>query len=170
MSDATAAVKIPGVLLAGGLARRMGGGDKPMRTIAGRTILDRVDESTDAMRDRQRAVHRFHEFAAVVEDLADDRGAVAVDRLGQSSVAGDARVLGRHQDVRGIAGTLVDTGDLDDDEPDVARRPRLVVGHGAARCARRAHLGQLEQLRQRNAQRANASSNKASPALPPSPS
>ena len=41
-SDATAAVKIPGVLLAGGLARRMGGGDKPMRTIAGRTILDRV--------------------------------------------------------------------------------------------------------------------------------
>lgn len=31
-----------GVLLAGGLARRMGGGDKPMRTISGRTILDRV--------------------------------------------------------------------------------------------------------------------------------
>ncbi|MCA1456556.1 molybdenum cofactor guanylyltransferase MobA [Bradyrhizobium sp. BRP22] len=34
--------KIPGVLLAGGLARRMGGGDKPMRTIGGRSILDRV--------------------------------------------------------------------------------------------------------------------------------
>jgi molybdenum cofactor guanylyltransferase len=32
----------PGVLLAGGLARRMGGGDKPMRQIAGRTILNRV--------------------------------------------------------------------------------------------------------------------------------
>jgi molybdopterin-guanine dinucleotide biosynthesis protein A len=32
----------PGVLLAGGLARRMGGGDKPMRQIGGRTILDRV--------------------------------------------------------------------------------------------------------------------------------
>ncbi len=30
----------PGVLLAGGLARRMGGGDKPMRQIGGRTILD----------------------------------------------------------------------------------------------------------------------------------
>jgi molybdopterin-guanine dinucleotide biosynthesis protein A len=30
------------VLLAGGLARRMGGGDKPMRAIAGRTILARV--------------------------------------------------------------------------------------------------------------------------------
>ena len=42
MTDSTAAAKIPGVLLAGGLARRMGGGDKPMRTIAGRTILDRV--------------------------------------------------------------------------------------------------------------------------------
>ncbi|MDQ4136060.1 MAG: molybdenum cofactor guanylyltransferase MobA [Pseudomonadota bacterium] len=31
-----------GVLLAGGLARRMGGGDKPMRMIAGRPILERV--------------------------------------------------------------------------------------------------------------------------------
>lgn len=34
--------KIPGVVLAGGLARRMGGGDKPMREIAGKAILDRV--------------------------------------------------------------------------------------------------------------------------------
>src|SRR4030081_2042011 len=32
----------PGVLLAGGLARRMGGGDKPRRQIGGRTILERV--------------------------------------------------------------------------------------------------------------------------------
>src|SRR4051812_19499069 len=32
----------PAVILAGGLARRMGGGDKPMRTIRGRTILERV--------------------------------------------------------------------------------------------------------------------------------
>jgi molybdenum cofactor guanylyltransferase len=32
----------PGALLAGGLARRMGGGDKPMRRIGGRTILERV--------------------------------------------------------------------------------------------------------------------------------
>jgi molybdopterin-guanine dinucleotide biosynthesis protein A len=33
-----------GVVLAGGLARRMGGGDKPMRRILGRTILDHVLE------------------------------------------------------------------------------------------------------------------------------
>lgn len=33
-----------GLLLAGGLARRMGGGDKPLRTIAGRTILAHVVE------------------------------------------------------------------------------------------------------------------------------
>jgi molybdopterin-guanine dinucleotide biosynthesis protein A len=33
-----------GVLLAGGLARRMGGGDKPLKRIAGRTILERVIE------------------------------------------------------------------------------------------------------------------------------
>ncbi len=31
-----------GLLLAGGLARRMGGGDKPLRTIGGVTILDHV--------------------------------------------------------------------------------------------------------------------------------
>jgi molybdenum cofactor guanylyltransferase len=33
-----------GVLLAGGLARRMGGGDKPLKVIAGRTILERALE------------------------------------------------------------------------------------------------------------------------------
>jgi len=32
----------PGLLLAGGLARRMGGGDKPMKTIGGQTILARA--------------------------------------------------------------------------------------------------------------------------------
>ena len=40
----TKAPRTLGVLLAGGLARRMGGGDKPLRTIAGRTILERVIE------------------------------------------------------------------------------------------------------------------------------
>lgn len=40
MSETTAATL--GVLLAGGLARRMGGGDKPLRTIGGRTILEHV--------------------------------------------------------------------------------------------------------------------------------
>jgi molybdopterin-guanine dinucleotide biosynthesis protein A len=38
-TDKTATI---GVVLAGGLARRMGGGDKPMRRIGGRTILDHV--------------------------------------------------------------------------------------------------------------------------------
>jgi molybdopterin-guanine dinucleotide biosynthesis protein A len=39
-----AAPKIIGVLLAGGLARRMGGGDKPLRLLAGRPLLDHVIE------------------------------------------------------------------------------------------------------------------------------
>ena len=34
--------RILGLVLAGGLARRMGGGDKPLRTVGGATILDRV--------------------------------------------------------------------------------------------------------------------------------
>lgn len=33
---------IVGVLLAGGLSRRMGGGDKNLRTLCGRTILERI--------------------------------------------------------------------------------------------------------------------------------
>jgi molybdopterin-guanine dinucleotide biosynthesis protein A len=38
----TGGFRIPGVVLAGGLARRMGGGDKPLREIGGQTILARV--------------------------------------------------------------------------------------------------------------------------------
>jgi molybdopterin-guanine dinucleotide biosynthesis protein A len=37
-------VETLGVLLAGGLARRMGGGDKPLRAIGGRPLLDRAIE------------------------------------------------------------------------------------------------------------------------------
>jgi molybdopterin-guanine dinucleotide biosynthesis protein A len=33
---------VPGVVLAGGLARRMGGGDKPLREVGGQAILARV--------------------------------------------------------------------------------------------------------------------------------
>ena len=40
-----------GVILAGGLARRMGGGDKPLREINGRTILDRVLDALEAQCD-----------------------------------------------------------------------------------------------------------------------
>jgi molybdopterin-guanine dinucleotide biosynthesis protein A len=36
--------KTIGVLLAGGLARRMGGGDKPLLTLGGKSILDRAIE------------------------------------------------------------------------------------------------------------------------------
>lgn len=35
-------IRIPGVLLAGGLARRIGGGDKPLRMIGERSILERA--------------------------------------------------------------------------------------------------------------------------------
>ncbi|PTM39114.1 molybdenum cofactor guanylyltransferase MobA [Bosea sp. 124] len=40
----TTDVRTLGLLLAGGLARRMGGGDKPLRLIAGRSILAHVIE------------------------------------------------------------------------------------------------------------------------------
>lgn len=43
MSDAPKAPHV-GVILAGGLGRRMGGGDKPLMTLRGRPMLDRVIE------------------------------------------------------------------------------------------------------------------------------
>lgn len=41
-SAVTETFGVPGVVLAGGLARRMGGGDKPLREIGSQTILARV--------------------------------------------------------------------------------------------------------------------------------
>ncbi|MGB0439227.1 MAG: molybdenum cofactor guanylyltransferase, partial [Paracoccaceae bacterium] len=41
-----------GVVLAGGLARRMGGGDKALRTIAGRPLMSRVIERLSPQVDR----------------------------------------------------------------------------------------------------------------------
>jgi molybdenum cofactor guanylyltransferase len=41
-ADMTEAFGVPGIVLAGGLAQRMGGGDKPLRELGGHTILARV--------------------------------------------------------------------------------------------------------------------------------
>ncbi|MGL4444792.1 MAG: molybdenum cofactor guanylyltransferase MobA [Alsobacter sp.] len=41
-TEPAAANAVLGVLLAGGLARRLGGGDKPLRAVGGRPILQRV--------------------------------------------------------------------------------------------------------------------------------
>src|SRR5436190_19983604 len=44
IDNAQSPVRLVGVVLAGGLARRMGGGDKARLWIGGRTILERVLE------------------------------------------------------------------------------------------------------------------------------
>ena len=53
MTESSGSDKVIGVLLAGGLAKRMGGGDKCMRTLAGRPLLehliDAVGPQVDAM-------------------------------------------------------------------------------------------------------------------------
>ncbi len=46
MATEIAASGVVGVLLAGGLARRMGGGDKCLRSLGGRTILEHVIDRT----------------------------------------------------------------------------------------------------------------------------
>ena len=74
----------PGVVLAGGLARRMGGGDKPMRKIAGKTILERViarlaPQCTELIINANGDPERFAGFGLPVipDDLADYPGPLA---------------------------------------------------------------------------------------------
>lgn len=100
-----------GVVLAGGLARRMGGGDKPMRRIGGRSILERVVERLlpqcehliiNANGDPARFA--AHGLPVVADTLPDNPGPLAgvlaaldwADRAGAdwvASVAGDCPFL-----------------------------------------------------------------------------
>ncbi len=73
-----------GVLLAGGLARRMGGGDKPMRTIGGRSILARViarvaPQCDGLVLNANGDPARFASFAlpVIADDIADFPGPLA---------------------------------------------------------------------------------------------
>ncbi len=64
-----------GIILAGGLARRMGGGDKAMKLIAGRSILSRVIETlapqcTALVLNANGDLSRFADFGLPV--VADD--------------------------------------------------------------------------------------------------
>jgi molybdenum cofactor guanylyltransferase len=73
-----------GLVLAGGLARRMGGGDKPMRVIAGRSMLtrviDRIAPQCDALvLNANGDTARFAAFGlpVVVDSVADFPGPLA---------------------------------------------------------------------------------------------
>jgi len=73
-----------GAILAGGLARRMGGGDKPLRAIGGRTALERIiDRLTPQVRrlilNANADPRRFEGFRlpVVADDLPDNPGPLA---------------------------------------------------------------------------------------------
>jgi molybdopterin-guanine dinucleotide biosynthesis protein A len=81
MADNPGAV---GVILAGGLARRMGGGDKPMRDIGGRTILDHVvsrfrPQCDDLLLNANGDPERFSAFGlpVIADSIADYPGPLA---------------------------------------------------------------------------------------------
>ena len=79
-------------------------------------------------RDGECPIPRLHDLSAVVEDLAHDGAPVGMDGIRQPPITGDARVFRGHEDVRGVAGAFVDTGDLDHDEADPAGRSCCLVG------------------------------------------
>jgi molybdopterin-guanine dinucleotide biosynthesis protein A len=73
-----------GVILAGGLSRRMGGGDKPMREIAGLTILQRVidrlsPQCSNLILNANGDPARFTSFGLIVvaDDVPDFAGPLA---------------------------------------------------------------------------------------------
>jgi molybdenum cofactor guanylyltransferase len=73
-----------GVILAGGLARRMGGGDKPMQDIDGRTILDHVisrfrPQCDDLLLNANGDAARFAAFGlpVIADNIADYPGPLA---------------------------------------------------------------------------------------------
>lgn len=84
MTEVSDSMAIPAVVLAGGLARRMGGGDKPMRRIAGQTILARViarlaPQCGPLILNANGDPARFAEFGLMVvpDDVADFPGPLA---------------------------------------------------------------------------------------------
>jgi molybdopterin-guanine dinucleotide biosynthesis protein A len=125
-------MKIAGVLLAGGLARRMGGGDKPLRMIAGRSLLELVIER---MRPQVAALvlnangdpARFAAYGlpVVADSIADYAGPLAGVLAGLDwaaehrtdcpmlvSVATDAPFLPRDLVARLVAGLQAEGADL----------------------------------------------------------
>jgi molybdopterin-guanine dinucleotide biosynthesis protein A len=97
------------VILAGGLARRMGGGDKPLRTIGGRPLLDHV---LDRLRPQARQIvlnangdpARFAAYGlpVIADSLPDHPGPLA------GILAALDHAAARHQ---GVAWVLSVTGD-----------------------------------------------------------
>ena len=98
-----------GLILAGGLARRMGGGDKPLREVGGRTILDRViarmtPQCAGLLLNANGDPARFAAFG--LEVVADDVGGFAGPLAG--ILAGLDRVAERRPDIAWVASVAAD--------------------------------------------------------------
>ena len=98
-----------GVILAGGLASRMGGGDKPMRDIDGRTILDHVisrfqPQCDDLLLNANGDPKRFAAFGlpVVADSVADNPGPLA------GVLAGLDWTAKHHPDARWLASVAGD--------------------------------------------------------------
>ena len=87
--------------------------------------------------ERHVTVRALANGATGMEQLAEHPAIVRMAGLHHLAVTGDAILAGGHQQVTGIVPAfLVDGGDLDDDQPRTASRPRAQIG--GERIARRA--------------------------------
>ena len=118
-----------GVLLAGGLARRMGGGDKPLREIGGISILERVIARAGPQTDglvlsANGDPARFAEFGlpVVADGVRDFAGPLA------GILAGLDWATAEHPDCCWVASFATDTPFL---PADLVSRLSAAVGDGA---------------------------------------
>src|SRR5205085_5738538 len=74
-----------------------------------------------------RSVLAFHDLASGMKKLAEELAIKGMYGLGEIAVAADASIVARHQDMRCIAGSVVNAGRLGDDEAGAALGSRLVV-------------------------------------------
>lgn len=102
---------ILGVVLAGGLSRRMGGGDKPLRVLAGRTLLDRVVErfapqcGAGLILNANGDPARFGDFSGqiVPDSVPDQAGPLAGILAALDHAAGEHPGIGRVASITGDA-------------------------------------------------------------------
>ncbi|MNQ73673.1 hypothetical protein D3C85_884130 [compost metagenome] len=77
---------------------------------------------------RQQAIAGLHDLPPRMEHLGQHQGAVGMAGLRQFAVALDARIVGGHQHVGGVARTVMYPGHLQHDQPGSAFGPCPVIG------------------------------------------
>ena len=81
------------------------------------------------VRHAEQAAVRFGDLAAGMKQLREQHGAEAMHRLRDAAIAGDRRIIRRHQHMIGVARGFVNSRYLQHDQAHAAAGPRFLIGH-----------------------------------------